>query len=48
MDGIIVGILLFGLLVYGLVTGFNDGLERDEYQDWIEKEFSKEEEDKKE
>ena len=39
MEGMIVGILLFGLLVYGLVTGFNDGLEEDEYQDWIEKEF---------
>ena len=28
MDGIIVGLILFGLLVYGLVTGFSDG--RDE------------------
>jgi hypothetical protein len=27
-EGIIVGILLFGLLVYGLITGFDDG--RDE------------------
>ena len=39
MEGIVVGILLFGLLVYGLITGFDDGVERDEYQDWIEKEF---------
>tara|TARA_R110002020_G_scaffold294130_3_gene509967 strand:+ start:14214 stop:14315 length:102 start_codon:yes stop_codon:yes gene_type:complete len=28
MEGFIVGILLFGLLVYGLMTGFSDG--RDE------------------
>ena len=24
-EGAIVGILLFGLLIYGLVTGFDDG-----------------------
>ena len=24
-DGIIVGIILFGLLIYGVVTGFDDG-----------------------
>ena len=24
-DGVIVGIILFGLLIYGLVTGFDDG-----------------------
>ena len=24
-DGIVVGIILFGLLIYGLVNGFDDG-----------------------
>ena len=24
-DGIIVGIILFGLLIYGIATGFDDG-----------------------
>ena len=27
MDGAIVGILLFGLLIYGVLTGFGDGSE---------------------
>ena len=27
-EGAIVGILLFGLLVYGLVTGFDDGMDK--------------------
>jgi len=27
MEGIIVGGVLFGLLVYGIVTGFDDGTE---------------------
>jgi hypothetical protein len=27
-DGIIVGIILFGLLIYGLVTGFDDGTDK--------------------
>ena len=25
IDGIVVGIILFGLLIYGMLTGFNDG-----------------------
>ncbi len=29
-EGLIVGILLLGLLVYGMVTGFDDG--RDDYR----------------
>ena len=24
-DGIVVGIILFGLLIYGILTGFDDG-----------------------
>ena len=27
-DGTIVGIVLFGLLIYGLVTGFDDGTDK--------------------
>ena len=27
MEGAIVGILLFGLLIYGVLTGFGDGSE---------------------
>ena len=27
-DGIIVGIMLFGLLIYGIVTGFDDGTDK--------------------
>ena len=27
-DGIIVGIILFGLLIYGVVTGFDDGTDK--------------------
>ena len=29
MEGLIVGVLLLGLLIYGMVTGFDDG--RDDY-----------------
>ena len=47
MEGIVVGILLFGLLVYGLVTGFNDGLERDEYDKNEDQEWSGEVWDRK-
>jgi hypothetical protein len=42
--GYIIGILLFGLLVYGFITGFSDG--RDEYQEWIKEEFPEEDKDK--
>ena len=27
-DGIVVGIILFGLLIYGVVTGFDDGTDK--------------------
>ena len=27
-DGIVVGIILFGLLIYGIVTGFDDGTDK--------------------
>jgi len=27
VEGLIVGILLFGLLIYGVMTGFSDGRE---------------------
>ena len=29
-DGTIVGLLLFGLLVYGFIRGFDDGTNKDE------------------
>ena len=31
MDGLIVGIALFCLLVYGLATGFDDGTDRNKF-----------------
>ena len=30
-EGFIVGILLFGLLIYGIATGFDDGNEHDNF-----------------
>ena len=30
-DGVIVGIILFGLLVYGIATGFDDGNEHNKF-----------------